>query len=159
MTDDRHDDSATTDDDTVPSGTETRSIPAIPHSDHADVFEASTATSDDQPPALAAIIDDLRMAGAERISIVVQDEDGHQYIENGEILLEVTPIYDHWGMEERLRRRLEGVGDVVRWNGTGYEFDARVAEDTIATDSMTVYGRFNDHRGNTRTQRTLHPGA
>ncbi len=135
----------------VDFGHESRSIPAIPHSEHADVIDSSEIAGDDQPRALAAIIDRLRTAGAERISIVVEDESGHQYLENGELLLEVKTIYDHWGMEERLRRRLEAVGDTVRWNGQVYDFDARVGPETVATDSLILYGRFRDHRGNTRT--------
>ncbi|WIV68185.1 hypothetical protein [Natrialbaceae archaeon AArc-T1-2] len=143
----------------VPSGREPRSIPSIPHSDRADVIDTSDASGDDQPPSLAAVIDGLRTAGAERISIVIEDESGHKYVENGEVLLEVKTIYDRVEMEDRLRGRLEDVGDVVRWNGRKYEFDARVADDTVATDSLTVYGRFNDHRATTRTGGTLHPGA
>lgn len=91
------------------------------------------------PRSLDSVIAELQRVGAARIRLVSEDETGYRYDENGEVLLEVKAIYDHDGMEERLRRRLAAVGDTVRWQAGEVSFDFRVGAESIAEEGATVY--------------------
>jgi hypothetical protein len=91
---------------------------------------------------LSSIVSELQQKGAERIRLVVEDEAGRQRTESGHLLLEVTALYDHWGLEEGLRRRLEAVDQPIMWGGDEWELEAHVGERTDPDESITLYDRF-----------------
>lgn len=91
---------------------------------------------------LNGIVDELQQVGAERVRVVLEDGEGHRYDEQGTLLLEVTALYDHWGLEEGLRRRLEAIAGPVQWNGTEWDLEPRVGERTDPNDAVTIYDRF-----------------
>lgn len=92
-------------------------------------------------PSFDGIISQLRDAGANHIRIVEEDGSGRRYLDESELRLEVEVIYDHWGMQERLRRVIETLDDTVRWNGNEWSFDATIECETPTDRSICVYDR------------------
>lgn len=90
---------------------------------------------------LNAIVNKLSQIGAHHIRIIVETEDGRLGTADGVLLLEVTAVYDHWGIEEGLRRHL-GAIDEVEWGGDVWELEATVGRRTDPNESITVYERF-----------------
>lgn len=90
---------------------------------------------------LNAIVNKLQQIGTRTIRIIVETEDGHQATGDGVLQLEVTALYDHWGLEEGLRRHLEAI-ERVEWGGDVWELEASVGRRTDPNESITVYERF-----------------
>lgn len=91
---------------------------------------------------LSSIVSELQQKGAERIRLVVEDETGQRRTDGDHLLLEVTALYDHWGLEEGLRRRLEAVDQPIRWGDDEWEMEAVVGERTDPDEVITLYDRF-----------------
>lgn len=100
---------------------------------------------------LESLLGDLREAGARRIRVVGEADDGG--LENGEMRLEVGVIYDHWGMEERMRRFLTTLDDAVHWEGREWTLETTLGTDPSAR-GITVYDREEERVSGTGTHVT-----
>lgn len=103
-----------------------------------DTVDAPTA----RRRTLSSIVSELQQKGAESVRLVVEDETGQRRTEDGQLLLEVTALYDHWGLEEGLRRRLEAINQPIMWGDDEWELEALVGERTDPDESITLYDRF-----------------
>lgn len=117
--------------------------------------EPARDSQPERPPTdrlrLESLLGDLREAGARRIRVVSEADD--EGLENGEMRLEVEVVYDHWGMEERMRRFLTTLDDAVHWAGREWTLETTLGTDTTGR-GITVYDREQERVSGTGTHVT-----